>query len=355
MQQTADNVAKTACNGQQATRQQTTGGLRHAGNTAQKMTSSRQRMPQTTDNRQQTTCKRTRAHARCNRKHTALPHFVCGGQRAAQHQQHARSIVLDNQCATRHRRHTQDATYDRCRSMQQTHAEPKTRSRQCNTRDGDPTKGVRTLAHLGSASGSLLRWPWGFACDRVLRTRMRSRASTVSSFDSTTASLPSSAGSSASEASGTSRGHRTSHVQFRLLAPVPSVAFKLAAWAAAVPRQLAVPRRVGAGSEAPKAPARLAGGRGPLAVLAGGHEARAHAKLPRLRVRLPVPRLSPLLRARTHARTQGSTGPGSEFSQLHCWRKHACYELQKRQSHEASSVTRIKALSASAGSRICLN
>ncbi len=66
-------------------------------------------------------CKRTRAHASCHMKHTASPHFVCGEQRAADKQQHARSIVLDNQCATRHRRHTQDATHDRCRRMQQTH------------------------------------------------------------------------------------------------------------------------------------------------------------------------------------------------------------------------------------------
>ena len=71
-------------------------------------------MQQTTDNRQQTACKRTRAHPRCNGKHTALPHVVCGGQRAADNQQHARSIVRGNQCATRH------ITYDRGRSMQQT-------------------------------------------------------------------------------------------------------------------------------------------------------------------------------------------------------------------------------------------
>ena len=64
-----------------------------------------------------------------------MSHFVCGEQRAAHNQQHARSIVLDNQCATRHRRHTQDATYDRGRSIQQTHAEPTTRSRKCNARD----------------------------------------------------------------------------------------------------------------------------------------------------------------------------------------------------------------------------
>ena len=149
-QQTTDNVAKTACNGQQATRQQTAGGLRHAGNTAQKTASSRQRMQQTTCIRQQTACRRTRAHARCNRKHTALPHFVCGEQRAAENQQYARSIVLDNKCATRHRRHTRCNTrpYDPCRSMHQTQTEPTTRSRRCNVRD--ETNEIRTLAHLGA-------------------------------------------------------------------------------------------------------------------------------------------------------------------------------------------------------------
>jgi hypothetical protein len=80
--------------------------------------------------------------SRCNRKHTAPPHIVCSEQRAADNWQHVRSIVLDNQCATRRRRHTQDATYDRCRSMQQTHAEPTTRSGKCNARDerGDKRK-----------------------------------------------------------------------------------------------------------------------------------------------------------------------------------------------------------------------
>ena len=70
-----------------------TRGLQHAGNAAQKTASSRQRMRQTTCNRQQTTCQRTRAHARCNRQHAALPYFVCGEQRTAYNQQHARSVV----------------------------------------------------------------------------------------------------------------------------------------------------------------------------------------------------------------------------------------------------------------------
>jgi hypothetical protein len=41
-----------------------------------------------------------------NTRHRRISHFVCGEQRAAHNQQHARSIVLDNQRATRHRRHT---------------------------------------------------------------------------------------------------------------------------------------------------------------------------------------------------------------------------------------------------------
>ena len=142
-----------------------------------------------TDNRQQsnrqcrrqTACRRTRAHARCNRKHTALPHFVCGEQRAAGNQQHARSIVLDNQCATRHRRHTRCNTrpYDPCRSMHQTQTEPTTRSRQCNVRD--ETNEIRTLAHLGArcACGGGVGWTVGLGVtsqsSRATRRRNRPR------------------------------------------------------------------------------------------------------------------------------------------------------------------------------------
>jgi hypothetical protein len=109
MQQTTDNVEKTTdgvhrTTGNKATGSGQQGNMRHAADRAQKMATTRQRMQQTTCNRQQTTCKRTRAHARCHRTHTALPHFVCDEQRAAHNLQHARSIALDNQCATRHRR-----------------------------------------------------------------------------------------------------------------------------------------------------------------------------------------------------------------------------------------------------------
>jgi hypothetical protein len=115
----------------QSARQHATCSMQHAARSR----------PQATWKRHRTACNGQRAsvsrrHARgrehmrdATRKHTASPHSVCGEQRAAHKQQHARSIVLDNQCATRHRRHTQDATYDRCRSMQQTHAEPTPRSR----------------------------------------------------------------------------------------------------------------------------------------------------------------------------------------------------------------------------------
>jgi hypothetical protein len=177
--------------------------------------------------------------------------------------------------------------------------EPTTRSRQCKPRDGDVTKGVRTLAHLGSASGSLLRWPWGFAGHRVLRTRMRSRASYGLEFrDSTAASLPSAAGSSASEASGNSRGHRTSHAQFRLLAPAPSVALQAGRPGAAVPRWQ---------SRAESAPARRLLRRPSAWPGAGGRWQcwpgdMRRARMPSCRgCRVRLPRLSPTA-ARAHTR-----------------------------------------------------
>jgi hypothetical protein len=110
-------------------------------------------MQQTTCIRQQTTCTRPRAHA--TRKHTALPHFGCGEQGAADNQQHARSIVLDNQCATRHRRYTGGAAACSKHTRNRQHAAG-------NALHGmrDETKGSRKLAHLGVASGSLRR-PWG--------------------------------------------------------------------------------------------------------------------------------------------------------------------------------------------------
>jgi hypothetical protein len=87
------------------------------------------RMQQTTDSRRRATDSRRHARGRVQRAYTCeLQRQIhgtavfrarrAGGQRTTS--QHARSIVLDNQCATRHGRHTQDATYDPCRSMQQT-------------------------------------------------------------------------------------------------------------------------------------------------------------------------------------------------------------------------------------------
>ena len=71
-------------------------------------------------------------------------------RQAADKQQHARSVVLDNQCATRHRRHTQ-----RCNIRPgPQHATNKHE----NTRG--TTNEVRKLAHLGALSGSL-RWTLG--------------------------------------------------------------------------------------------------------------------------------------------------------------------------------------------------
>ena len=78
--------------------------------------------------------------------------------------QHARSIVLDNQCATRHGRHTQDATYDPCRSMQQTHMN---------------IHGVRRKQSRGSRTSGLfcparwLRWTLGGGLTARLVRRLR--------------------------------------------------------------------------------------------------------------------------------------------------------------------------------------
>jgi hypothetical protein len=116
---TANERSRATCTKQRAARnrhraeksnQQATRGM-------QQPTDSRRRA---TDSRRQEDACSVLTHASCNGKHTALPHFVRGEQRAEHNQQHARSIVLDNQCATRHGRHTQDATYDPCRSMKQT-------------------------------------------------------------------------------------------------------------------------------------------------------------------------------------------------------------------------------------------
>jgi hypothetical protein len=168
-----------ACNGQRGIKKRplTTGNkptrqqchMRHAADTAQKTAKlcsacNRQRA---TDSRRHA---RGREHMRAaTRKHTAPLTFVRDEKRAADKQQHARSIVLDNQCAARHRRHTHDVTHDRCRSMQQTHAEPTPRSRRFNVRDYVTRRTESGLAPRGCAGLSavgVLEIPW-----RYLRCR----------------------------------------------------------------------------------------------------------------------------------------------------------------------------------------
>jgi hypothetical protein len=149
-----DNAGKTTdgvhrvTNMQQGKRQQ--GNMRPAANNGQRAAFKGQ---QTTDNRRHA---RGREHMRDATGNTRHCRFSCAEgseQRVADNQQHARRIVLDNQCATRHRRHTRCNTrpYDPCHSMQQTQTEPTTRSRQCNVRD--EANEIRTLAHLGARCG----------------------------------------------------------------------------------------------------------------------------------------------------------------------------------------------------------
>jgi hypothetical protein len=149
----------------QRTQQQTTDRVQHATSNVQHATDIAKKI---STNTQRAECNRQRiaddlqedacsvlTHARCNGKHTALPHFGCGEQRAAEDQQHARSIVLDNQCATRHRRHTQDATYDPCRSMQQTHIK---------------IHGVRRKKSGRSRTSGLCQLPHGHSAGKYVRS-----------------------------------------------------------------------------------------------------------------------------------------------------------------------------------------
>ena len=89
--------------------------------------------------------------ATSNTQHRRISCAASSGQRTTSSM---REALYSTTSAQHGRRHTQDATYDRCRSMQQTHAEPAPRSRQSNARD--ETNGSRTLAHLGAAPGSVL-------------------------------------------------------------------------------------------------------------------------------------------------------------------------------------------------------
>jgi hypothetical protein len=151
----ATDSVHRATNMQQGKRQQATCGLQQTTVNVQHATDN---VHQTADGMQEdaSTCEmQQETHG------TAA--FRAREQRAADNQQYARSVLLDNQCATRHRRHTRCNTrqYDPCRSMQQTQTEPTTRSKQCNVRD--ETNEIRTLAHLGArcAGGGGVGWSVG--------------------------------------------------------------------------------------------------------------------------------------------------------------------------------------------------
>jgi hypothetical protein len=108
-QQTPCNAQRTSCNRQRATcdRQHTAGSAQRQQTTgnAQHLTYNRQRA--TADDMQGEACSvLPMRDATGNTRHRRILHFVCGEQRAADNQHRVRRIVLDNQRATRHRRHT---------------------------------------------------------------------------------------------------------------------------------------------------------------------------------------------------------------------------------------------------------
>ena len=138
MQQTTDNVGKTIDSVQRTTDNKATGDKATCGR--QQTPRERQQPAGNASNRQRATDSRRHARGRehmrdatGNTRHRRISGAASSGQRTTSSMREA--LFYDNQCATRHRRHTQDATYDRCRSMQQTHTKPTTRSRQCNARD----------------------------------------------------------------------------------------------------------------------------------------------------------------------------------------------------------------------------
>ena len=111
-----------------------------------------------------------------------------------------------------HRRHTQDATYGRCRSMQQTHTEATTRSMQSNARDerGDKWKPDARAPRgcVGLAAPAMVEWRLDYRSSRLPLPCLVLPAvpecfprELLASHDSTAMSLPSTASSSASEAS----------------------------------------------------------------------------------------------------------------------------------------------------------
>jgi hypothetical protein len=114
-----DNGCRVTDNRQQGNRQQAAcrrhRAENHKANNRERATGNGQHAA---DSSQQTTCKRTREHARCNGKHTALPHFVCGGQRASSIMREALYLTTSAQHGTDAMNN--DATYERGRNMQQT-------------------------------------------------------------------------------------------------------------------------------------------------------------------------------------------------------------------------------------------
>ncbi len=104
-----------------------------------------------TDNVQQTADDMQEDASTCemqqgNTRHCRISCAASSGQRTS-------SSMCEALYSTNSAQHGTDAThkmqtYDRCRSMQQTHAEPIPRSRQGNARD--ETNGIRTLAHRAS-------------------------------------------------------------------------------------------------------------------------------------------------------------------------------------------------------------
>jgi hypothetical protein len=113
-QQATGNGQQTACNGHQTTRQPATGGMRETPRKRRQAAGNASNEQRAAFNGQHS---RGREHMRDATGDTRHCHISCAA--GSRPDQHARSIVLDNQCATRHRRHTQGATYEPCRSMQQ--------------------------------------------------------------------------------------------------------------------------------------------------------------------------------------------------------------------------------------------
>ena len=137
MQQTTDNVEKTIDSVQRTTDNKATGDKATCGR--QQTPRERQQPAGNASNRQRATDSRRHARGRehmrdatGNTRHRRISCAASSGQRTTSSM---REALFSTTSAQHGRRHTQDAAYDRCRSMQQTHTKPTTRSRQCNARD----------------------------------------------------------------------------------------------------------------------------------------------------------------------------------------------------------------------------